>query len=340
MSPEPETSERGDDPSSAQRYLAKVMAEIDEEVDRRRTSGDLPLRLEHELDELFLRFSPMASRFGGLEEAIGSVEASAYIDPVVPVASSRSGGTLVKRSIRQASMWYVGWVTAQVNQFTAAATRTLRVLDDRVRALQRQLEAQQVPAAPVLETAWAHGPGAWWVDTALRGLSGSGGRVLHAAAADGWLVRRLVTEGVDAYGVEPRDGRIDLAEVEGLDLRQEPVLEHLRAVGTGGLAGLVLTGVVDVMTAGERSVLIELATRAVGPGGRLVVHSLSEAGWRSEDAPIEADAAAGRPLRPRTWTALLERDGFKVAVLEGPEGLDYLVVATAAEGGTEAAEVR
>jgi len=320
-----------DDLPAAQRYVAEVMAEIDEEVRRRRASGDLPLRVERELDELFLRYSPMASRFGGLDEALRAVESSSYIDPVVPVASSRSGGSLVKRAIRQASLWYVGWVTAQINQFTASASRALRALDDRLQAVQVQLDRQRVPPAPVLETVWAHRPGAWWVEAVVAELAGRPGRVLHAAADDGWLVRQLLDVGVDAYGVEPREGRIDRASGSDLDLREEAVLEHLGAVPPGALGGLVLSGVVDGMHAGERRALLVAAQRTIAVGGKIVVHSLSQAAFEAEDAPADADAAAGRPLRGSTWVALLERHGFGGSVRPGPSGLDYLVVAVAGE---------
>jgi len=322
------------DAESAHVYLAKVMAEIDEEVERRRSSGDMPQRLEHELDELFLRYSPMAGRDGSIEEALGVVESTSFIDPVVPVASAKSGGAVVKRTIRQASLWYMGWVTAQINQFTSATARTLRVLDDRLRTLQSEVDIQRAPASPVLETEWAHGPGAWWGDTVLEVLGPARGRLLHVAAGDGWLVRRLVAAGKDAYGVEPREGRIDHAEIEGLDLREEPVLDHLRAVGAERLGGLVLTGVVDGMTPAERDALVQLAARSLAPGGFLVIHSLSEQGWNSELAPVEADLAAGRPLRARTWILLLSRLGFDVELHHGPDALDYLVIATA-DGGDE-----
>jgi hypothetical protein len=322
-----------DDLAAAHAYLAKVMAEIDEEVLRRRSSGDLPPRVERELDRLFLKYSPMAGRDGSLEEALGAAEAASFIDPVVPIASSKSGGAMVKRTIRQASLWYVGWVTEQINQFATATSRAMRVLDDRMRALEDDFDLQRVPAAPVLETEWAHGPGVWWVEPVLASLAGQAGRIVHAAAGDGWLVRRMDAAGLDAYGVEPREGRIDRAEVEGLDLREEPVLEHLRAVAPDGLGGLVLTGVVDGMTPAERDAVVGLAAHMVAPAGRVIIHSLSPAGWDSGDAPVEADLAPGRPLRPGTWATLLGRAGFAVDVVDGPESLDYLVLAVSEVGG-------
>ena len=53
------------------------------------------------------------------------------------------------------------------------------------------------------------------------------GRILHAACGDGWLVRRIAAAGGDAYGVDPRPRAVAVAELGTLDLRGEPVAEHL-----------------------------------------------------------------------------------------------------------------
>ena len=104
------------------------------------------------------------------------VDAAAFIDPVVPVASAKSGGAVVKKGLRTLSLWYMGYVTHQVSQFATAVSRSLHLLDDRVGALQSQLDAQQVPPAPVVEApGWAHGPDAWWVADALAALAAGTG---------------------------------------------------------------------------------------------------------------------------------------------------------------------
>ena len=72
-------------------YLARVRAEIDDEVRRRRASGDLPPQMESELEQLFLRHAPVGSTRQELHEVLRLVDASAFIDPVVPVESSRPG---------------------------------------------------------------------------------------------------------------------------------------------------------------------------------------------------------------------------------------------------------
>jgi hypothetical protein len=317
----------GSDGTADRAYLDSVMAEIDEEVRRRRASGDLPVRVERELDELFLEFSPVAGRGGSLAEALRLVDGAAYIDPVVPVESNQPGGAAVKKGLRQLSLWYMGYVTHQVSQFAAAVSRALHLLEDQVADLQRQVERQQVAPAPVVELPWAHGADSWWVPEAVAAFAGCRGRVLHAASGDGWLVRRLSAEGVDAFGVDPRPGRADQAEVEGTDLREEPLDEHLRATESAALGGLVLSGLVDGVSAGEREQLLALVLDRLSPDAALVVHSISPAGWAADEVPPEVDLAPGRPLRAATWSAVLGAAGYRVSVHAGPTGADYLVVA-------------
>ncbi|HEY3942087.1 MAG TPA: methyltransferase domain-containing protein [Acidimicrobiales bacterium] len=308
-------------------FLVRVMAEIDEEVRARRASGDLPPRVERELDELFLQFSPVGGRSGGLREALRMVDGATFIDPVVPVASAKSGGAVVKRGVRQLSLWYMGYVTHQVSQFATAVSRTLHLVNDELRAVREQLEAQRIPPGEVVEVPWAHRPDAWWVPEALRALGAAPGRVLHAACGDGWLVAACEEEGLDAYGVDPRPAA-DLGGSGSRDLRNESVLEHLRASAPAALGALVLTGVVESMAPGERGQLLELVLDRLAPGGLLAVHSLSPAAWADDDLPVAADLAFGHPLRIGTWRSLLEQAGFDVRAVPGGDGRDYLVLAT------------
>ncbi|HUZ08855.1 MAG TPA: hypothetical protein VMU76_01690 [Acidimicrobiales bacterium] len=316
-------------PEEEREYLARVMAEIDEEVRERRAAGDLPARVERELDELFLEHSPVAGRAGSLREALRMVDAATFIDPVVPIASSKSGGAVVKRGLRQLSLWYVGYVTHQVSQFATAVSRSLHLLGEEVRTVQRQLDSQRIPPAPVVEVDWAHRPDAWWVGAALKALANVEGRVLHSASGDGWLVRACEERGIDAYGVDPRPGAEERGADGLLDLRSEPLAGHLEATRAAALGGLVLTGTVEAMAPGEREHLLTLVVDRLAPGGTLVLHSLSPSAWGSEDLPVAADLAFGHPLRAATWAHELTRRGFDVHIDEGRGGArDYLVVAT------------
>jgi hypothetical protein len=321
--------------AGAARYLAQVMAEIDEEVRARRAAGDLPARVERELDELFLQFSPVAGRDGSLQAALRMVDAATFIDPVVPVASSKSGGAAVKRGLRQLTLWYMGFVTHQVSQFATAVSRSLHLLSDELRTMQRQLDSARVPPAPVIELPWAHHAGAWWVGSALEAVAGAPGRVLHAACGDGWFVAACATRGIDAYGVDPRPGTERSGAGPELDVREEGVVEHLRAARPASLGGLVLTGTVEAMAPGEREQLLALVVDRLAPGGVVVLHSVSPAAWGAEDLPAAADLAAGHPLRPRTWEHVLVQRGLAAAARGGPEERDYLVVATLGPGSPE-----
>jgi 2-polyprenyl-3-methyl-5-hydroxy-6-metoxy-1,4-benzoquinol methylase len=314
-------------PEDPQAYVQQVMAEIAEEVRLRRASGDLPPKLERELDELFLAHSPVAGRGGDLSEALRMVDASTFVDPVVPVESEKAAGAFVKKGVRSMLLWYVGWVTHQVSQSASAVSRALHIVDQRLKDLERQVEVQRVPDAGVVEFVDLDGSTAWWVEQAVAAVAKAPGRVLHAACGDGWLVRRISAAGSDAYGVDAREHLVDVAELGAVDLRGEGVAEHLRAVAAAGLGAVVLSSVVEGMASGERAQLLnEVATR-LAPGGTLVIHSVSRATWESADAPPEADLAPGRPLRPEAWCRLLEQGGYDAVAHAGPGGADYLVIA-------------
>ena len=269
--------------------------EIDDEVRRRRVSGDLPIDVERDLDQQFLRHSPLGGRGAALRDMLRLVDASVFIDPVVPVDSRRPGGATVKRGLRSLSLWYLRYVTHQVSEFATAVSRALHVLDAQVTDLRRKVDAIPVATSVTVEVPWAHHPGAWWVQTVTDGLDRRHGRVLHAACGDGWLVAALADRGVDAYGVDPRH-RARPLELDALDLRVEDLAEHLGAVASGSLHAVVLSGVVEGSGQGERVKLLEEAVRCLVPSGVLFVHSLSPASWASADAPLEADMVASAAL--------------------------------------------
>jgi len=317
-------------PEDPQAYVEQVMAEIAEEVRLRRASGDLPPKLERELDELFLAHSPVAGRGGDLGDALRMVDAAAFIDPVVPVESERAAGAVVKKGMRSLLLWYVGWLTHQMSQSASAVSRALHIVDDRIQELERQVEGQRVPPATVVEFPALQQAAAWWVEPAVAAVAKAPGRILQAACGDGWLVRRIVAAGGDAYGVDPRPRVVEEAAsgaVGPLDLRGEPLVAHLRAVAAAGLGAVVLTGTVDGMGGAERDQLLAAIGTRLAPGGTLVIHSVTREAWEAPDAPPEADLQAGRPLRPEAWSSLLEQRGYEDVTPHVSGGADFLVTA-------------
>lgn len=299
------TADDGDDEGRAA-YLAQVMAEIDAEVARRRASGDLPAGLERQLDELFLEFSPMSARgTDRLREQLAVVDAGAFVDIAVPVASNKAVGSVAKRLIRSAISWYVGFIVHQVVKFGWSVSRLFHLVVDEVEELSTQVAALGVPELPEGLAATVSSGTSWWADEAVAALSGVTGRVLVADCGDGSLVRRLVEAGVDAYGIDPSEGALEGALAEGLDVREGSVLDHLGVVGAEGLAGIVLDGTVQWLRSHDRLRLADLVADRLAVGGALVLHSAAPEGWERSVGPVVADLAPGRPVHAETWEHLL-----------------------------------
>ncbi|HEV3370446.1 MAG TPA: hypothetical protein VG074_12850 [Acidimicrobiales bacterium] len=317
-------------PEEASLDVSRVMAEVDDDVRRRRASGELPSARERELDDLFVAHSPASGQGANLRQALERVDRAMYVDPVVPVDSNHRAGGAIKKGMRSASLWYVGWLTHQINQFASATSRSLHLIEQRLIELEGGDGVQRAPRAEVVEFPELHGGEAWWVAPAIDAVGPAPGRTLHAACGDGWLVRRLVAVGRDAYGVDPRPGRAAPEVGAASDLRTDEVAVHLRAVVPGDLGAVILSGVVDGMAAGEREELLRLTTTALAPSGVLVLHSVTATTWHGPAAPVQADLCPGRPLRSGSWCALLDARGYHASVRPGPGEADYLVTAVRA----------
>jgi SAM-dependent methyltransferase len=301
------------DPADRAEYLAGVVAEIDAEVRRRRASGDLPVGLEQELDELFLEFSPVGLHGRArLRETLSLVDRSAYVDVAVPVASQKMVGTYVKRLIRKGMGWYIGFIVHQIVKFAWSVSRMLHVVVDHVEDLEAAVEVQRMPPLPAAAVPSADPGTSWWADGAVAALSGTGGRVLHADCATGTLLDALLAGGVDAYGVDPSEAMVEASVGRGLDVRAESLLGHLDVVADDALAGMVVTGSVEWLHPNERDRLVRMVGSRLAVDGILVLHSATPESWMGSTSPVISDLAPGRPLHAETWVQLLGDQGFRV----------------------------
>ena len=138
----------------------------------------------------------------------------------------------------------------------------------------------------------ARTPGGWPRRWPRSG--GARGRVLHAAAADGWLVRQLADRGrrrlrrgapARAASTVPRwrastSGRSRCSTTCGRSPRRR-------------WARSMLSGVVDGMAPAERDTIVALVAHAIAPGGSPRGALAVGAGLASDEAPLEADLASG-----------------------------------------------
>lgn len=306
--------------------LDHVRAEIADEVRRRRAQGNFDARKERELERLFHQYAPLQGRTGALTETLRAVDASAHIDPLVPIASNQPAGALIKKTMRKAGLWYIDWIAGQTTRALSTVARSLHLIDDELTSLRERVDSISPTSTPVVEGASGFGPDAWWADLGISALGSVSGRILVAACGDGSMVRHLVEAGHDAYGLDPRHGKIMAAEIAGLDLRDEQILTHLGSVAEGRLGGILLVGVTEAMLPAQRQHLVERLGAVLEDSAAVVVHSVHPDALRDDSLDPELDLAGGRPLRPTTWVALLTAQGFDAAAHVAPSGSDYIVV--------------
>ena len=310
--------------------LAVVAREVDEAVADLAASGRVDPATERELEALFWQYAPLSGRgtdrSRALHEAMRVVDATAYVDPLVPIASGVPGGSIIKKLLRKLYLWYVGWLTNQVSHHHVAVGRALHLVEEELGELRGTLSVDGRERTAVVTPVELNGVAAWWVDTARALARGSRGRVLHLGCADGWLVEQLTTEGVDAYGVDPRLEQGLEPRTAQLELRGDGPLRHLAACEARSHGAVLVTGVVEGLEAAQREQLVEQLDRIAGSHGVIAIHSLSPEAWADPALGAEADLAPGRPLRMGSWETLAARHGRSAELVAGPDGRDYLVV--------------
>lgn len=314
--------------------LDQVRASIDEEVRRRRASGEIPADLERELDRAFARFVPMGTTGGDFEQVLARAEQAAFIDVLVPVASARPGVGLVKRALRKLFTWYMRYIAQQVGVVANELARALRMLGERVTDVENATQQidevllsreRATRPAPSLDA---------WADAITGAFTGVKGRVVHAECGTGSVLARLREAGIDAYGVEPVVSWATEATRLGLEVRTDEALTHLRLLGRGVLAGVVLSGFVERLSTGRAIEVVGLIAAKVAPGGVVVLTSADPSTWARTASPVELDLTPGRPLHADTWRLLFESAGlkdFRQLSASSTETTGYAVVATRPE---------
>lgn len=295
--------------------LRQVLREIDEEVQARRASGDFPPGMERDLDLVFARFAPATVSGDDAESLLEAADRASFVDPDPPTASRIPPVAVLKRVQRKLLSWYFRYLGQQVTAFAGTVVSLLKVLIHRIEALEATVPGASPAAVDAARRAAAGATPGDLGDHVAELVSAVRGRVVVAEAGDGALVRLLADRGVDAYGIEPRLELAEAATLQGLEVRDDEAIDHLRSVGDGELAALVLVGCTDRVPLGLQLALTDEAARVLAPGGRAVVVGTSPSAWGTAN-PVEADLSAGRPLHAATWVHLLEQRGFTGAAVQ------------------------
>src|SRR4051812_16447149 len=294
----------------------KVVSEIEEEVRRKRATGELPADFERELDSVFARYAPVGALDLHFDQLLEKIDATT-LDTIAPLESSRPLVPQLKLVVRKAIGWYVRYIANQLSATMAGLSRALRLLGNRVDVL--EASAPRLAADAALVT--VGGDLSTWYDLVVAETRAVSGRVLHAECGTGDLVAHLVEAGIDAYGLDRDDDVVLEAGARSLDVRAADVADHLKVLDPESLGAVVLSGCIDRLGLGAQIALADLASAKLAVGGRLIVLGTDPGAWGRAQSAVAADLAPGRPLHPETWLALLERRGFgEPSVHEGPAG--------------------
>jgi hypothetical protein len=308
--------------------FSNLLAEIQQEVERRRAVGDVPPDFERQLDRTFASLTPPEATDDDFDGLLARLEAAALIDTWPPTVSTRPGVAQIKRSIARATGFYIRHIASQVSSQTRLLVKALRLLSDRVDRIDQNAPGRRTDLWLDIQrdssTTHSSVPPGNWREVVIGVLQGRDGRVLHAEAGDGRLVSELIEAGFDAYGVEPVEETALLASDRAPDIRADDAVSHLRILPVQSLGGLIVSGCVERLPIGALMDLVELAASRLLPGGALVVISTHPAAWARGVSPVCADLAAGHPLHPETWLALLRLAGFSGMTVHLDAGQDRL----------------
>jgi hypothetical protein len=307
--------------------LNEVRAEIEQEAREQRESGAFSAQREQELERAFLLFAPRQGHVGALSATLRGVDASILINPAVPISSGRPGGAFIKKSLRKSMFWYASWLADQTTRCLSAIAVSLHLVEEDLERVNERLALVAIDSTPIIERDTSPQATAWWGRHAADKFSGTTGRVLVSACGDGWLVRSLLLGGSDAYGIDPRLEKIQPAQLEGLDVRDDDLIVHLSHVAEQRLSGIILTGTTEGLFLSQRGLLLERIERALTAEGILMIHGLHPDSLQGDEIPYELDFVGATPLRPKTWVAVLEQRGFDVTLSASPDEREFLVAA-------------
>src|SRR5919108_3285565 len=183
---------------------ARLLAEIEDEVRRRRDEDDALPDLERELDVVFARYAPVHAVDGDFERVLTRAGELTFVDPLAPTDSRLPAITFTKRVIRKLSLWMLRHLSVQTTGFAETITRAVRLLGRRVDALEQAMPSPVLADAGAGRQSTAGVPDEeHWAAFLAKHLADVDGRVLHLEAGSGSLVTALADSGVDVYGVDP-----------------------------------------------------------------------------------------------------------------------------------------
>ena len=136
------------------------------------------------------------------------------------------------------------------------------------------------------------------------------GRIVDLACGDSAFLRACREYNLEAYGVDLDGKSVARGRKAGLEIAAEDVFSHLESQADGSLGGAFCAQFVEHLLPHELFDLIDLLSRKLRPGARLVVETLNPECLQVLYRWYWLDPTHQRLVHPELLTLLLETVGF------------------------------
>lgn len=131
-------------------------------------------------------------------------------------------------------------------------------LTDRFRGSEEEIRQRQEYYIPIVKAA---------------GAGTAGAPVLDVGSGRGEWLSLLRDHGMEAYGVETNEVFLDRCRRTNLNVERAEALRYLESVGAGAIGAITAFHVIEHLRADEQIRLLQLAFRALRPGGVLILET-------------------------------------------------------------------
>jgi 2-polyprenyl-3-methyl-5-hydroxy-6-metoxy-1,4-benzoquinol methylase len=139
------------------------------------------------------------------------------------------------------------------------------------------------------------------------------GPVLEIGCGRGELLSLLLSESIEAIGIEPDQAMVRRCKDKGLNVQETDAVEYLQALDDHSVRGIVAIQVIEHLSNEYRSTFLDLVKRKTVRGGFLVLETINTSSFLPLLQNYFRDPTHVFPLHPDTLRTVLEQSGLVVS---------------------------